>query len=250
MGEVVYLFGRETPAPRRATWARTRASDAAPQAEVAARARRRHSAPPAPSAPVAAAPSGAAFFFELGCPISYIAAERIERALGELAWVPAARLESERGRDPIALANLLAFATREATALRLPLVVPENFGGERIGAWRAAAYASSAGAGSRFALAASRLAFCGGFDLGRRAVLTEAARAAGLSARECLEAATDPSWDAQLYETARGLAARGVLAAPAIRVGDRWFSGRDAVRQAGSFSASLALQRRARAVTP
>jgi 2-hydroxychromene-2-carboxylate isomerase len=196
-----------------------------------ARHRRQQAAPPAASA---------AFFFELGCPISYLAAERVERTLGQVAWVPMARLDVARGRDPLALAELLAFATAEADNLRLPLIVPDGFGGEQLPAWRAAAYASSQGAGGRFALAASRLAFCGGFDLCRRETLTEAAAAAGIEPSGCVEAMDDPRWDLQLFATARGLAGRGVTASPAIRVGRSWFYGHDAVREAGSFAAMAA----------
>src|SRR5512142_2425360 len=32
----------------------------------------------------------AAFFFDLGCPFSYLAAERVERVLGDVEWIPTA----------------------------------------------------------------------------------------------------------------------------------------------------------------
>ena len=77
------------------------------------------------------------------------------------------------------------------------------------------------GAGARFALAASRLAFCGGFDLEDPEILAEAAAAAGIGLRECLAAAGDPTRDGALHATARGLLARGVRRLPAIRIGER-----------------------------
>ena len=32
--------------------------------------------------------SRSAFFFDLACPFSYLTAERVERALGDIDWVP------------------------------------------------------------------------------------------------------------------------------------------------------------------
>ncbi len=36
-------------------------------------------------------PVRATFFFDLACPLSYLAAERIERTLGDVEWVPVSR---------------------------------------------------------------------------------------------------------------------------------------------------------------
>ena len=58
-----------------------------------------------------------------------------------------------------------ALAEREARAVRLPLVWPDQFPANTRHALRAASYAAENGAGASFALAAMRLAFCGGFDL-------------------------------------------------------------------------------------
>lgn len=190
----------------------------------------------------------ASFFFQLGCPASYLAAERIERAFGQVTWVPTARLPRVQDlprvhdRDARETADLLELAAREAQALRLPLVVPERFGDEFLPAWRAAACAAAHGEGSRYVLAASRLAFCGGYDLDARAVIAEAARAARLNVREILEAAGDRRWDEQLFGSARELAALGLTSSPAIRVGTSWFEGLHAVSDAAAFSALSTLR--------
>jgi 2-hydroxychromene-2-carboxylate isomerase len=128
-----------------------------------------------------------------------------------------------------------------AASLRLPLVWPDRFPAERPGAMRAAAHAAETGAGARFALAASRLAFCGGFDLEDPEILAEAAAAAGVPLETCLAAAGDPARDAELHATARGLLSHGVLHLPAIRIGQRWFDGERA-------PADAAVLLRARAV--
>lgn len=163
-----------------------------------------------------------AFFFNLACPFSYLAAERVERLLGEVDWVPVRGI----GAHPPQEANeLRARAERRAAELRLPLVWPDGFPAETPSALRAAVRTTHSASRSRFALAAARLAFCGGFDLEDPEVLAEAAAAAGVGFEECLAAAGDVQLDAQLEATARGLAAQGVNELPAVRVGRRFYDG-------------------------
>jgi 2-hydroxychromene-2-carboxylate isomerase len=179
----------------------------------------------------AAPGTGPAFFFDPSCPFSYLATERVERLLGEVEWVPTAAASLRLGDpfrhvpqhqaddDPVQRTRLvMARAEERALALKLPLVWPERFPAGSPAALRAAAYASHAGAGVRFALAASRLAFCGGFDLEDRGVLAEAAAAAGLSVDRCLAAARDSRLDGPIRATALGLAVRGVEALPALSI--------------------------------
>jgi predicted DsbA family dithiol-disulfide isomerase len=84
---------------------------------------------------------------------------------------------------------------------------------------RAAEYASACGRGAAFVLAASRLAFCGGFDLDDPEVLAEAAAVAGLRAEETTEAARDPGRDAPALHAAASLARGGATALPVLQVG-------------------------------
>src|SRR3979409_2327251 len=103
--------------------------------------------------------SRSAFFFDLACPLSYVTAEQVERALGEGGWAPC-----NFGREHAEPAPaVVAHAERQARALQLPLIWPDRFPASVPTALRAAAYAAEVGAGSQFALAASRLAFCGGY---------------------------------------------------------------------------------------
>lgn len=167
--------------------------------------------------------SPVAFFYDLGSPVSYLIAERVERTLGVVEWIPTA---------PLAAAPAVSAedAELEAMMLRLPLVWPD---GDRVfaGAMRAAARAAELGRSSAFALAASRLAFCGGYDLEDPEILGEAAAAAGIAPRDCLDAAGDPRWDTTLRATAEGLARRGVRELPAIRVGRVFCSGRESLAE-------------------
>jgi 2-hydroxychromene-2-carboxylate isomerase len=188
-----------------------------------------------------------AFFFDLACPFSYLAAERVERVLGEVEWIPAASavLRDVPRRRP--LDEVRAEAEWRALELRLPLVWPERFPASCPSALAAASHAAEVGACRRFALAASRLAFCGGFDLEDPEILAEAASAAGIRPGECLAAARDPERAAVLEATARGLRSRGVSELPAVRVGRRWFAGESALDEAAILVRTLAAQRDAAA---
>ncbi len=175
-----------------------------------------------------------AFFFDVGCPFSYLAAERVERVVGDVVWIPTGTL-LRQGEEWSQMAAVRAHAETCAVAVRLPLVWPDRFPAETPAALRAAAYAAEIGAGSRFALAASRLAFCGGFDLEDPEILAEASAAAGIALPDCFSAVGDLSRDGALHATARGLLAHGVRRLPAIRVGRYWFDGDGALAAAAAL---------------
>jgi 2-hydroxychromene-2-carboxylate isomerase len=176
-----------------------------------------------------------AFYFDLACPHSYLVAERIERLLGQVDWIPVQSAVLREGRSTPPEAAIRAEAAERATALRLPLVWPDRYPFAAPRALRAAAYASTGGGGGRFALAALRLAFCGGFDLDEDETLAELANAAGIPRRGCLRAADDDGLDATLEATARGLRRRGVHRLPAIRVANRLFEGEPALLGAAAM---------------
>jgi 2-hydroxychromene-2-carboxylate isomerase len=179
-----------------------------------------------------AASGEVAFFFDLTCPFSYLAAERIERTLGHVDWIPTAALNLHDREHWAQSSAARHDAERQAAEFKLPLVWPDHFRAEAPSAMRAASYAVEVGAGAQFALAASRLAFCGGFDVEDPEILAEAAAAAGIPLAECLEAAGDVQRDGALHATARGLRSRGVRRLPAIRVERAWFEGEGAVASA------------------
>jgi hypothetical protein len=178
-----------------------------------------------------------AFFFDVSDPLSYLTAEYVERSLGEVEWIA---VDGSVIGDSVAsdLPALREHAEARARALRLPLVWPDTFPSATRCALRAAAYACEIGAGAQFALAASRLAFCGGFDLEDPEVLTEAAAAAGVPLDGCLEAAGESSRDDDLVELAHALRAQQVSELPAVTVGGRWFIGDAALLGAGAVQAS------------
>jgi 2-hydroxychromene-2-carboxylate isomerase len=173
-----------------------------------------------------------AFFFDLACPFSYLAAERVERLLGPVEWIPAAG-EAVTRRE---LAAFRARAECRAAELRLPLIWPERFPAPTPIALRAAARAAQLGAGAGFALAAARLAFCGGFDLEDPEVLAEAAAAAGLTLNECLAAAGNQALDTSLRATALSLRGQGVTQLPAVRVGGQLFERERCLSEAAALA--------------
>jgi 2-hydroxychromene-2-carboxylate isomerase len=197
-----------------------------------------------------------AFFFDVTSPLSYLMAERVERKLGTVDWVAAdgsrlrrIRMEAAAGGEgpgpaPAETRPLRTRAEACARAMRLPLVWPDRFPGGSPCAQRACAFACELGAGGAFALAASRLAFCGGFDLEDPETLAEAAAAAGVPLEECLAAAGETWRDEELEATARHLHAHGVTELPAIRIDGRWIEGESGLLVAGALLNQAATARR------
>ncbi len=189
-----------------------------------------------------------AFFYSLDCPVAYIAAERVERALDEVAWIPVVGPLSEssglRSHDErLRLAReRAALAKREARTLDVPLVEPHRFPLDSRRAARAAIWAAGEGRGARFALGVARAAFCGGLDISSDEVIGDAAAGAGLDPMQAVQASRDPLRDYQLYATAKGLQGRGILMPPVIRIGASWFCGSDAMTAAVSLGAGEALE--------
>jgi 2-hydroxychromene-2-carboxylate isomerase len=172
-----------------------------------------------------------AFLFAPGCPISYLVGERAERALGEVDWVPVLPLTPP---NPV----LLGAARREAHALRLPLEVPDNPLADPRPLTRAACLAAEYDACARFGLVASRLIFCGGYELDDPRVISEAAELAGIPPQEAHRAALDTRYDPALEATIDGLRRRGLRQTPVVHIGARWFEGLQALPGAAMAAAA------------
>jgi 2-hydroxychromene-2-carboxylate isomerase len=166
--------------------------------------------------------SRAQFFFDLSCPFTYLAVERVERSFDDVVWSPASSSALRRSSleaDPTRADAVRHAAEQRAAALRMPLVWPERFPAEVPSAMRVAGLAADAGRGAAFVLAATRLAFCGGFDLDDPEILAEAAAAAGVVLDDCLRAARDAGRDGPIESAGRSLLAAGADRLPALRVG-------------------------------
>jgi 2-hydroxychromene-2-carboxylate isomerase len=182
-------------------------------------------------------PLRAQLFFDLACPFTYLATERVERAFAHVTWTAASSETLQRrclDDDAEAVERVRGAAEARAAHLRLPLVWPEGYPKAVPAAMRAASFAAEQGRGGAFVLAAGRLAFCGGFDLDDPVILAEAAAVAGIGLDECLQAAGDATRDATAELGARRLLAAGVERLPALRVGGELFSGEERLGEAAA----------------
>jgi 2-hydroxychromene-2-carboxylate isomerase len=174
----------------------------------------RHAVPNAPeSAPTT-------LYFDLASPYTYLLAERVERRVRGAVWRPAVLRQPRLPGD-----DVVAEAQRRAHMLRMPLVWPERFPSRTPTAMRVATYANEQGCCSSYAIAAGRLAFCGGFDLEDPDIIAEAAAAAGLDVEGALVAARDPRRDHQIQMAGRGVGHAGGTLLPALEHERRIYCG-------------------------
>jgi 2-hydroxychromene-2-carboxylate isomerase len=176
----------------------------------------------------------AEFLFDLCCPFSYLAAERVDRAVGDVIWTPASDTALRCGSlgDRAEVDMVRAAAEQRAAELRLPIVWPERWPVDVPAAMRAASFAVERGRGAAFVLAAGRLAFCGGFDLEDPEILAEAAAAAGIGMDGCLHAMGEVRRDGAIEVAGRRLLAAGADRLPALRFGRALYWGEDRVASA------------------
>jgi 2-hydroxychromene-2-carboxylate isomerase len=167
------------------------------------------------SSSASADPAAVTFYFDLASPHTYLAAERVERRFGGASWRPA-MLWTGAPVDDEEVAHATEMAAHRARELRMPLVWPERYPASVPAAMRVATYAAQQGCGSTFAIAAGRLAFCGGFDIEDPDMLAEAAAAAGLEVREALAAARAPDRDEEIVAAGRSVWIEGGTVLPAL----------------------------------
>jgi 2-hydroxychromene-2-carboxylate isomerase len=184
-------------------------------------------------AAAAATPSRArvTFFFDLASPWTYLGAERVDRRFVAVRWQPAL---GDTLRAAPEAADEREAVERRAADLRMPLVWPEAWPASGYSAMRVAALATERALAAAFVLAASRLAFCGGYDIDDPEVLAEAAAAAGLGLDECLQAAGDRARDRAPEQAALHLLRRGADALPALAVGHALYCGEHRLAEAAT----------------
>jgi 2-hydroxychromene-2-carboxylate isomerase len=181
--------------------------------------------------------SQATFYFDLGSPFAYLAAERMEEALGEsVRWQPVSlgALFKVTGRsswavgDPERRQSGMAEVERRALRYDLPpLRWPDPWPGNYLFAMRAATFAFQVGRGREFALAAFRRAFQRGEDLGMSEHVLSAAVDVGLEGAAVVAAVGDPAVKLALRTATDAAHERGVFGVPTVAVGDELFWGED-----------------------
>jgi len=199
--------------------------------------------------PAAEDPLRASFYFDLGSPYSYLAAERISRLftdaeLEQPEWQPIllgglfARFERGSWSQTASREDGMREVERRAAAYALqPMRWPDPWPGNTLHAMRVATYAKSIGRTVSFALAAFRQAFAGGRDLTDPDNVAIAAAACELHPNAIAKAAASRAIKLRLREATDAAAARGVSGVPTVAVGDQVFWGDDRLEGAVAAAA-------------
>jgi 2-hydroxychromene-2-carboxylate isomerase len=104
---------------------------------------------------------------------------------------------------------------------------------------RVASLAAQHGVGAPFALAASRLVYCGSFDIDAPEILAEAAVLAGIDARAARQAAGEAGRDGPIEEAGQLLLAAGADRLPVLRVDRTLFCGEHRLDEAAVAARAL-----------
>jgi 2-hydroxychromene-2-carboxylate isomerase len=186
----------------------------------------------------------ARFYFDLGSPYAYLAAERIgalftEAKLGQPEWQPIllGGLFKRFGRDSWAngagRGEGMAEVQRRALAYGLPpLAWPEPWPTNTLFAMRVATFAKQTGRAVSFSLAAFRQAFAAGRDLSDPDNVLIAAAACELHPRALLKAVQTAIVKEALREATNEAAELGVRGVPSLVVGGEVFWGDDRLSDA------------------
>ena len=183
------------------------------------------------------------FYFDLGSPYSYLAAERINAVLPEPpVWQPillgALFKHFERGSwgETGKRAEGMAEVERRAHERGLPPVRwPDPWPGNMLFAMRAATYTAQIGRAVAFSLAAFRQAFAAGRDLSDPDNVLLAAAACELHPKAVLTAVESQGVKDALRAATDSAAERGVEGVPSVVIGEEVFWGDDRLEEAATF---------------
>jgi 2-hydroxychromene-2-carboxylate isomerase len=188
--------------------------------------------------------SASFFYYDLGSPYAYLAAERIsglftEAELEQPEWQPILlgglfkRFDRDSWANGPGRAEGLAEVERRAAAYGLPPIAwPDPFPGNTLTAMRVATFAKQTGRTVSFSLAAFRQAFAAGRDLSEPDNVMIAGAACELHPRALLKAVETDVVKAALREATDGAAALGVEGVPAVAVEGEVFWGDDRLEEA------------------
>jgi 2-hydroxychromene-2-carboxylate isomerase len=193
------------------------------------------------------------FYFDLGSPYAYLAAERLESVMADpVQWQPVllGGLFKLTGRSSWALGDYrrrqagMAEIERRTRGYGLPpMRWPDPWPSNYLVAMRAATYvfgSAGSGCGRAFTVRAFRDAFQRGADLSVAANVLAAAREVGVDQAELAAAVADPQVKDALREATGAAFAAGVFGVPTLAVGDELFWGDDRLEDAAAHRQSLA----------
>jgi len=194
-------------------------------------------------------PDRPVFFYDLGSPYAYLAAERVNALFAETCgappeWQPIllGALFKRFGRDSWANGpgrkEGLQEIERRASAYGLPRIDwPHPFPANTLVAMRAATYAKETGRAVAFSLAAFRQAFAAGRDLTEPDNVLLAAAASELHPRALLTAVGRDSVKRALHEATDRAGDLGVRGVRTVRRGDEAFWGDEPMEEAAAAAA-------------
>jgi 2-hydroxychromene-2-carboxylate isomerase len=191
------------------------------------------------------------FYFDVGSPYAYLAAERVESVLPEPPrWQPVllGGLFKLTGRSSWALGDYrrrqtgMAGIEQRARSYGLPPIIwPDPWPTDYLAAMRAVTWAFELGPGHGQALARrlSRDAFQRGRELSIEAHVLGAVDAVGLDRSDARDAMRDPSVKAALRVATEAAHALGVFGVPTTEVAGELFWGDDRLEDAAAYAVSV-----------
>jgi 2-hydroxychromene-2-carboxylate isomerase len=182
------------------------------------------------------------FYYDLGSPYAYLAAERMQRVLPVVpVWQPIllGGIWKETGGRSWATTDrreegMAEIERRAAEYGLMPVRWPAGWPNNTLTAMRAATFAQQTGRAVAFSLAAFRQAFAAGRDLADVDNVLIAAAACELHPNAVLKAIAMQSTKDRLREATSEAFERGVRGVPTIAVGDELFWGDDRLEEAAS----------------
>ena len=187
------------------------------------------------------------FYYDLGSPYAYLAAERIQSVLPVVpVWQPIllGGIWQQSGGRSWATTDKRAEGMREVERRAesyglLPLRWPEPWPGNTLAAMRAATFAQRIGRTVAFSLAAFRQAFAGGKDLSDMDNVLIAAAACELHPNAVLKGVGMQSTKDRLRQATHDAYERGVRGVPSVLVADEVFWGDDRLEEAAAAVAAI-----------
>jgi 2-hydroxychromene-2-carboxylate isomerase len=187
------------------------------------------------------------FYYDLGSPYAYLAAERISAVLPVVpAWQPIllGGIWKRTGSGSWSLTERRAGGMAEVESRARdnglqPVRWPDPWPTSTLTAMRAAIFAQGTGRAVAFSLAAFRQAFAAGRDLSVTDNVLIAAAACELHPNAVLKGIESRSVKQRLIEATEEAADRGVVGVPTVAMGDELFWGDDRLEEAAAALSGL-----------
>ena len=185
------------------------------------------------------------FYYDLGSPYAYLAAERVNQMLPEIPiWQPIllGGIWQQSGGGSWANTDARDEGMREIERRAesyglMEIRWPDPWPGNTLQAMRVATFAQQAGRAVAYSLAAFRQAFAGGKDLSQIDYVLMAAAACELHPNAVLKALETQSVKDRLKQATAEAYDRGVRGVPTVAIGTQLFYGDDRLEDAAAAMA-------------